>query len=465
MLRCLTCLLVFLALACCDAPCAVAQPNGWAMERITLKPLPNDKHEQTFEGLIRRMDDDVIELVQVRRRPDRPMYLLVRPIARRDVLKIQRLPERERELLEQRIHDFRNRTRILATRMRDIQFRGVGMEQGTKWIYQGPWFSLESTASEELTRRAIVRMEQVFAGYRSFLHPRREASDTLQVLLLGSSAERAAVLEQYGHRFQNPTLYDPVRNMIIAGADLSEMAAEMNRANKHHEQLRKKARRESRDLPAKLQQLSDKLKVANVPNNERITILTYERETFRKKAVDLARRIDQAEAKNAAQFDRLFGRLYHEAFHAYLQNYVVRGAAEDVPRWLNEGLAQVFETARLEADTLRLDTPDRILQEKLKAELQSEHPLSLSELLTATPDAFLAAHDAAVARSNQFYLVAWGVTHYLVFEKSLLDSEAMLRYLSGAGGGSAPEQFESLVGMPLEQFESDWRSAMLDDSR
>ena len=36
----------------------------------------------------------------------------------------------------------------------------------------------------------------------------------------------------------------------------------------------------------------------------------------------------------------------------------IRDSAYDVPRWLNEGLAQTFEAGLLEADTLRIDTPE-----------------------------------------------------------------------------------------------------------
>ena len=49
----------------------------------------------------------------------------------------------------------------------------------------------------------------------------------------------------------------------------------------------------------------------------------------------------------------MFRRLAHEAFHAYLETYVYPRQAYDVPRWLNEGLAQTFEAGLLEdADVL-----------------------------------------------------------------------------------------------------------------
>ena len=45
----------------------------------------------------------------------------------------------------------------------------------------------------------------------------------------------------------------------------------------------------------------------------------------------------------------MFRRLYHEAFHAYLDNYVYESPGYEIPTWLNEGLAQVFAAGLLEA--------------------------------------------------------------------------------------------------------------------
>ena len=39
--------------------------------------------------------------------------------------------------------------------------------------YAGKWFTLDSTADGRLTRRIIVRVEQIFAAYRQMLSPRR----------------------------------------------------------------------------------------------------------------------------------------------------------------------------------------------------------------------------------------------------------------------------------------------------
>src|SRR5207248_7954147 len=91
-------------------------------------------------------------------------------------------------------------------------------------------------------------------------------------------------------------------------------------------------------------------------------------------AVDRERkRVIAADKANGAKFDqataRLFAILYHEAFHAYVGTFVYpplkpddvkagKGTGE-LPRWLNDGLAQVLETPVVEAGELRDDWPVR----------------------------------------------------------------------------------------------------------
>ena len=92
---------------------------------------------------------------------------------------------------------------------------------------------------------------------------------------------------------------------------------------------------------------------------------------------------------------RMFTRLAHEAFHAYLETYVYPRQVYDVPRWLNEGLAQTFEVGLLESDSLRIDTPNAVALAQLQSDLRSARPLELSELLGAGSNTFLSAHTSA----------------------------------------------------------------------
>ena len=52
--------------------------------------------------------------------------------------------------------------------------------------YRSKWFTLDSTADDQNTRRVIVRAEQIFAAYRQILPPRSES-------VSASAAGRAGV--------------------------------------------------------------------------------------------------------------------------------------------------------------------------------------------------------------------------------------------------------------------------------
>ncbi|NIP84408.1 MAG: hypothetical protein GTO03_02155, partial [Planctomycetales bacterium] len=134
----------------------------------------------------------------------------------------------------------------------------------------------------------------------------------------------------------------------------------------------------------------------------------------------------------------------------------------DVPRWLNEGLAQVFESGLWEAGVLRLDAPDPALLAALQADLQGAQPLPLGELLAAPVAQFLVRHGQQAGRSHRLYLYSWGLAYYLIFEGRLLDSAALEHYLgAGQGQGDPQARFEALVKMPLGKFQAQWRAAMV----
>jgi hypothetical protein len=155
-------------------------------------------------------------------------------------------------------------------------------------------------------------------------------------------------------------------------------------------------------------------------------------------------------------------RLYHEAFHAYLENFVYPHEQFDVPRWLNEGLAQVFEEGLLELGTLRLDAPGRKRLMALQADLAGNTPLSLPDVLMADAQTFLVYHRTEAQTSQRHYLYSWGLAHYLAVREPILESARLDRYVKGASLQSdSVARFEQLVAMPLAQFEQRWRADML----
>ncbi len=333
------------------------------------------------------------------------------------------------------------------------------------WNYRGRDFTVESTADEPMTRRVIVRLGQIFTAYRQLLPPRQAAQDRVHIRVFGASDQYRAALGELGLPIKNPAVYLPDENLILAGSDLNRFAAELAQVNREHRQIKEQFDAQMAESPARLKRLGDDLKANGVPTAQRLRIVLAEQKKWDDQRRALQRKITALDRKNAAKFNevggRMFRRLAHEAFHAYLETQVYPRQAHDVPRWLNEGLAQTFEAGLIEADTLRIDTPNLVALAALQSDLQGPRPLELAEVLNAGSETFLAAHAADDQSASRSYYYSWGLAYYLAFDQGVFDTPRFDAYLSPAAGIPAVERFETLVGMPLDAFQTQWRQAML----
>ncbi len=463
------CPLICCPLICCalaagargqsDEP-AAKTAAAWKLERVLLTD------GKSFEGLIVEESPAEIEFVEVRRPTGKPMYLAIRPIDRRNIVTWTRLDPPERAELAERIEGFKNRARVEARRMEDLRLTPISRDGTVYWQYQGDWFSLESTADETMTRRAIVRIEQIFTAYRQILPPRLTARRRLQILLFGDTERYREFLGGRGLDLENPAFFAADFNLVVAGSDLNRFVAELAKIRRVHQAERDEYERLLAETPNRLRDLNDSLRKAGVSAEERQRVSAAEQRKWRELVAGLETKIKAADRRNASRFQevtgQMFSRLNHESFHAYLENFVYPHSLFDVPRWLNEGLAQTFESGQLEADTLRVDAPSPQRLARLQRDLNSEHPLPLAELLAADANTFLSAHRGDAAAASRLYLYSWGLAYYLTFEQPLLGTPQLARYVDPAAADkSAVERFEELVGMPLKDFEARWRAAML----
>ena len=473
----------FLSLTLCTllAPRADAQPpragidpaevSRWDLETITLK-----KDGRKLSGLIRWEDRKQIEFVEVRRSAGEPMGRFVRVIGRERIANIERLDERERIRLSLRLRKFLQRTEILEGLLEDVELTESEFQEKSCLKYEGPWFTLRSRADEATTRLAIVRLEQVFAGFRTYLSPRSSrtrSQETLRIVILGSAPEYQQLLDERKSDIRQTAFFDTGRNEIIAGGQLASIASELDEIRVHHAKLTKELR-QNREVAEK-QTLALRAALRQSGNSQKKISLVVRaaRVQWKKLRVQLKRQIDLASRRNDALYHEAFRRLYHEAFHAYLSNFVMEDGVTTVPRWLNEGWAQVFEAGLLEAGTLRVDAPSPERMQRLQNELRSEHSLSLKDVLTVPVNRFVVGHGRAAdgpttQESSRLYLYSWGLAYYLTFHRHLLGSSAMDEYLKVTEADSAKSdvaRFEKLVGSPLEEFEAQWRKVMLSEKR
>jgi hypothetical protein len=417
-----------------------------------------------YAGLIQAEHRHEIEFVEIRRPPGKPMFALVRPIDPKSVADRHRLDAADRSQLIERFQEFRKRARIEAGRMEDVTLRDESHDGARRWIYDGDWFTLESRADAALTRRCIVRIEQVFRAYRQLLPPRVQPPTALRILLFGSMDDYRAFVDQLGLKIETPGLFVSAQNLIVAGSDLELFARRLAQVRAENERVRRQYEAFKAEFPKRLEVVSKELQQKGFDAAEIEQELKLRTTVWQREHDTALSRLDRLEQQNDAKFAevtrQMFARLYHEAFHAYAENFVFPQRHGGLPRWLNEGLAQVFESGQLDGDSLRVDAPDHDRLTRLQAELRSDQPLALIDVLNATENDFLTSHWNTA--SQRRYLYSWGLAYHLAFHQNLLTSRALETYVSNQDGYGPAARFTRVVNLPLDKFEHRWRQAMLD---
>jgi hypothetical protein len=411
-------------------------------------------------GLIESESDAWINLIEIQRRPGRPMFVVIRPIDRSRVEQVVRLAPADRAKLRREVEQFTNRAVIETGRMEAVRLDAAQRAGIRYYHYTGRWFTLDASTDEATARRMIVRVEQVFTAYRQILPPRQPAARPLSLIVFGSLEEYHQYLAQLGLKIENRACFLDNANLLLAGTELALVAAELDKVSLAHQRLRKELDALERRLPERLQRHAEHLKQSGLGPTEIARLLNQEKQKANREIGDCQRQLQAYDRKNTREFEKataqMFVRLYHEAFHAYLENYVFPRAKYQVPRWLNEGLAVMLEGGQLESGSLRVDAPERNVLRQLRNDLAGD-PLPLAKLLEAGPEAFTQADRAAADRSARYYAAAWGLAYYLAFERNLLADPRLEAYVAPASGQTPRARFEQLVGMPLARFEPLWQ--------
>lgn len=436
------------------------RPGQWALETLWLK------NGKAFHGLIQAKRDTEYDFAEIVQPPGKPMHAVVRGIPIESVARIERLGEAEHQQLVQRFATFRNRAVIEAGRIDEVELTIEKRDGKTFRVYRGEWFELFSTTDDEPTRQSVVRLEQIFRAFRTVLPPRTEPRGALQIYLYGSLDEYQERLRQLELPIDNAAFYAPGQRMIVAGSELTGFARRLQEFRTAAAERQREFTRLEREFTKGLAMLSADLKARGFSTDEINAELSQRKANWKaetKAALDsilLAQRAN--EAKFAEVTNRMFARLYHEAFHAYLDHFVYPHGEHHVPRWLNEGLAQIFESGQLEGEMLRIDAPPRSRLLRLKADLQAEARLPLAEILTSADQPFLTPHEGQPAPADErMYLYAWGLAWHLSFQRDLLGSERFSQYLSSENARLDPiPRFEQLAGKPLDEFERQWRESV-----
>ncbi len=447
----------------------VADSSAWKMELLIRRD------GRKFLGYLQDRSKQEIKFVEIKREKNKQLYLVTHHYHPRSVANIISLSEPDRAELLKRIEPLlskKSHARIEAGRMEDIVLVEKKAADQQSYVYEGDWFQLESRADEETTRRCVVRVEQVFRAYNQVLPPLVRRGDKLSILLHGSMDAYRDDLHRRQLRIANPAFFSTQQNLIVAGSELTSYGKQVARIRETNQKRREEYDRMDEQFRRRLDELRGELQSGGYSSDEirlRLRLLNAKWKADNK--VDgqywqMMRKLSAVDRRNEAMFDevtnQMFRRLFHEAFHAYLENYVFPQRSFNVPRWLDEGLAQIFENSRLDGNTLRIDAPDRTMLQLLKEDLSNKRPLSIAKLLRTQDAAFLVTHDSSVA-AERHYLYSWGLAYFLVFEKNILSGDQLAKYVALAEANKAPvARFKQLTGISLDQLQREWREYVLD---
>jgi hypothetical protein len=456
---------VFAALLLAIAPAHAADPpvspsGRWKLETVVLKS------GKEHHGLMQARREKEIDFAEIVQRPGKPTFAIIRGIDAAQVAKTELLPPAEHAELVKKFHDYRHKALIEAGQMDAVKLAPLELDGHSYQSYQGSWFTLLSTADEESTRRCVVRMEQIFRAYRTLLPPRMDKQreqQELTIYLYSSLDEYRQRLRALDLNLDAPAIYSARQHQILAGGELAHYATRLAEVRKEMADLEKQYDKLDKDFAVSLARLSDELRTKGFSKDEITQELQLRKTDWKNERTAVMARMHEQDRRNLARFSEItremFARLYHEAFHAYLDSYVYPQGSHHVPTWLHEGLAQVFEGGQLEGDSLRIDAPDRDRLKRLLADLNSGDPLPLARLLVAEEPTFAGDHGGRA--SERHYLYAWGLSYYLVTEKNLLGSSALDEFVSPQSAALSPTaRLEKLVHQPLGTFESQWREKL-----
>ncbi len=435
--------IIALALAILANPCPAEPPTEWPYDVLRLK------NGATVRGLVLEEPTGGVRFRIVRRATGRPTVWFNTFFSTPEVVGLDKLSDADRATLKAKLEEIDPSPQAEARRLERVDLKPIEwLAKGKGLRYESDYFTLESNAPAEIVRRAAYRLENVYAAFARFQPPRHRGGSPTMIHVHGTlEGYQKAVPD--GIALKNPAFYDPTANRIVSGTDLQKLGDELA-------QFRTDAKR-----------LLDELA------EQEATLVKL----YGKKPDELARHVKpikdrratiEAIAKqNDATFERAtrqaFQTLYHEAFHAYIGCFVFPAGGTgpgSLPRWLNEGLAQIFETAVFEAGELRIGHADRARLEKAQEILAKSDFPPVTEILTAGPRVFVIAHDAERPAVDRAYAATWVLAAYLSFDRQLLGSAALDEFVRSTNAKADPvKSFEALVGQPIAEFEKwfhDW---------
>lgn len=142
----------------------------------------------------------------------------------------------------------------------------------------------------------------------------------------------------------------------------------------------------------------------------------------------------------------------HEGFHQFAYSRF----GDDLPMWVNEGLAEFFGESVMVEDKLILGQNTPRTLDSIKNAIEKNQHVSFRSMLTMSPQTWNAAVNNGDAAMN--YHQAWSMVHFLVYGDGGKYTGAFETYLRHLNNGLPSEEaFVRTFGPDIEQFETAWK--------
>jgi hypothetical protein len=148
----------------------------------------------------------------------------------------------------------------------------------------------------------------------------------------------------------------------------------------------------------------------------------------------------------------------HEGFHQFAYSRF----GEDLPMWVNEGLAEFFGESVLVDDKLIIGQNTPRVLETVKAAIDSNQHVPFRNMLTMTQQKWNAAVNGDEGNAALNYHQAWSMVHFLVYGDGGKYVGAFETYLKHLNNGLPSEEaFVRTFGDDIEAFEKRWKQYAL----
>ncbi|PHR99520.1 MAG: hypothetical protein COA78_24975 [Blastopirellula sp.] len=417
------------------------------------------KTGETRTGLITSENNFEIELMEIERPPGRPSFAVVRVYSKVTIDKILRINQAERSRLETIAERMRNRVQIEAKQLSEVRLKEIEHEGEEYLHFAGHGFVLLSRVDESLTRKIAVRADQVFRAFRHTLPVQVQSDSMLRIIVLGSSQQYKTFTQQIGLTVVNPAVYLPEQNLIVISTNLELFSQRLKLAIQEHDAQREQWKQQEGFLPQQLVTLGKQLRLDGYNKQAIDSELAIRKLAWQKDRDSNLRQLQTADRRNQTQLDHLLSqalrRLSHESFHAYLENFVFPHNSHDVPIWLNEGLAQLFEHGQLEDEMFRIDQPPAEFFQRIQKSLDRDQ-LSVAKLLLDDRNQFLFSE--ALHHESTQYDAAWAMVWYLIYRHQLLEGEKLSELVRiNEPEISIEQKLSNLTGKTLAEYDAAWK--------